>query len=158
MKEIIAFRWNVANLNVKVESASFLRRVCRSRILSLYDHTIPKWSLDQKGNRSAAIGRCSANSSNDFIPPSLYEFTLFRQRERERERERENSKYYTVTNGSAAFDTLQAPIPHIRECYICIHKLITFVTLLHIITPQWPIASEFIREQSHFIESNKNNR
>ena len=61
------------------------------------------------------------------------------------------SKYYTVTNGSAAFDTLQAPIPHITEYYICVHKLITFLTLLHLITPQWPIASEFIREQSHFI-------
>ena len=56
-----------------------------------------------------------------------------------------------VTNGSAAFDTLQAPIPQIRVCYIGIHKLITFVTLLHLITPQRPIASEFIREQSHFI-------
>ena len=44
------------------------------------------------------------------------------------------SKYYTVTNGSAAFDTLQAPIPHITVYYICIHKLITFVTLLHLIT------------------------
>ena len=61
------------------------------------------------------------------------------------------SKYYTVTNGSAAFDKLQAPIPHITVYYICIHKLITFVTLLHLITPQWPITSEFIREQSHFI-------
>ena len=39
------------------------------------------------------------------------------------------SKYYTVTNGSAAFDPLQAPIPHITVYYICIHKLITFVTL-----------------------------
>ena len=39
-------------------------------------------------------------------------------------------------NGSAAFDTLQAPIPHITVYYICIHKLITFVTLLHLITPQ----------------------
>ena len=37
---------------------------------------------------------------------------------------------FTVTNGSAAFDTLQAPIPHIIVYYICIHKLITFVTLL----------------------------
>ena len=46
------------------------------------------------------------------------------------------SKYYTVTNGSAAFDTLQAPITHITVHYICIHKLITFVTLLHLITPQ----------------------
>ena len=46
------------------------------------------------------------------------------------------SKYYTVTHGSAAFDTLQAPIPHITVYYICIHKLITFVTLLHLITPQ----------------------
>ena len=60
-------------------------------------------------------------------------------------------KYYTVTNGSAASDTLQAPIPHITVYYICIHKLISFVTLLHLITAQWPIASEFIREQSHFI-------
>ena len=61
------------------------------------------------------------------------------------------SKYYTVTNGSAAFDTLQAPIPHITVYYISIHKLTTFVTLLHLITTQWPIASEFIREQSHFM-------
>ena len=61
------------------------------------------------------------------------------------------SKYYTVTNGSAAFDKGQAPIPHITVYYICIHKLITFVTLLHLITHQWPIASEFIREQAHFI-------
>ena len=43
---------------------------------------------------------------------------------------------YTVTNGCAAFDTLQAPIPHITVYYICIHKQITFVTLLHLITPQ----------------------
>ena len=61
------------------------------------------------------------------------------------------SKYYTVTNGSAAFDTLQAPIPHITVYYICIHKLITFVTSLQLITPQWHIASEIIKEQSHFI-------
>ena len=61
------------------------------------------------------------------------------------------SKYYTVANGSAAFDALQAPIPHITVYYICIHKVITFVTLLLLITPPWPIASEFIREQSHFI-------
>ena len=53
--------------------------------------------------------------------------------------------YYTVTNGSAAFDTLQTPIPHITVYYIFIHKLITSVTLLHLITPQCPIASEFIR-------------
>ena len=46
------------------------------------------------------------------------------------------SKYYTVTNGSAAFDTLQEPIPHIAVYNTCIHKLITFVTLLNIITPQ----------------------
>ena len=46
------------------------------------------------------------------------------------------STYYTVTNDSAAFDTLQEPIPHITVYYICIHKLITFVTLLHLITPQ----------------------
>ena len=49
---------------------------------------------------------------------------------------RYTSKYYTVTNGSAAFDTLQAPIPHITVYYICIQKVITFVTLLHLITPQ----------------------
>ena len=61
------------------------------------------------------------------------------------------STYYTVTNGSAAFDSLQAPIPHIPVYHICIHKLIRFVTLLHLITPQRPIATEFIREQSHFI-------
>ena len=61
------------------------------------------------------------------------------------------SKYYTVTIGSAAFDSLQAPITHITVYYICIHNLITFVTLFHLITPQWPFASEFIREQSHFI-------
>ena len=36
------------------------------------------------------------------------------------------SKYYKVTNGSAAFDTLQAPISHNRVYYTCIHKLITF--------------------------------
>ena len=46
------------------------------------------------------------------------------------------SKYYMVTNGSAVFDTLQAPFPHITVYYICIHKLITFVTLLHLITSQ----------------------
>ena len=46
------------------------------------------------------------------------------------------SKYDTVTNGSAAFDELQAPIQHITVYKICIHKLITFVTLLHLITPQ----------------------
>ena len=46
------------------------------------------------------------------------------------------STYYTVTNGSAALVTLQAPIPHITVYYICIRKLITFETLLHLITPQ----------------------
>ena len=40
------------------------------------------------------------------------------------------------TIGSAGFDTLQAPIPHITVYNICIHKLITIVTLLHLITPQ----------------------
>ena len=61
------------------------------------------------------------------------------------------SKYYTVSDGSAAFDILLAPIPHITVYCICTHKLITFVILLHLITPQWPIASEIIWEQSHFI-------
>ena len=46
------------------------------------------------------------------------------------------SKYHMVTNGSSAFDTLQAPIPHSTVYYISIHKLITFVTLLHLVTPQ----------------------
>ena len=46
------------------------------------------------------------------------------------------SKYYTATNGSAAFDTLQAPIPHITVYYTFLQKVITFVTLLHLITPQ----------------------
>ena len=46
------------------------------------------------------------------------------------------SKYYTVSNGSVAFDTLGAPIPHITLYYIRIHKLIMFETLLHLITPQ----------------------
>ena len=46
------------------------------------------------------------------------------------------SNYYTVINGSAAFDTLQEPIPQITVYYICIHKLITFVTLLDLITTQ----------------------
>ena len=59
--------------------------------------------------------------------------------------------FRSITNGSAAFDTLQAPNSHITVFYICIHKLITFVTLLHLITTQSHIASEFIWEQSHFI-------
>ena len=45
-------------------------------------------------------------------------------------------KYSTVTNGSAAFDTLQPPIRLITVYYICIHELIMFVTILHLITPQ----------------------
>ena len=57
------------------------------------------------------------------------------------------SKYYTVTNGSAAFDTLQAPNQHITVYNICIHKLITFMTLLQLITTQLPIPSDIIREQ-----------
>ena len=40
------------------------------------------------------------------------------------------SMYYTVTNGSAAFDTVQAPLPHITVYYICIHKLITFFDII----------------------------
>ena len=62
------------------------------------------------------------------------------------------STHYTFTNGSSAFDTLQVLIPHITLYYICENILITFVTVLHLITPQWPIEQEFIREQSHFIE------
>ena len=56
------------------------------------------------------------------------------------------STYNTVTNGYAGFDTLQATIPHITVYCICIHKLITFVTVLHLITPQGHIAAELIRE------------
>ena len=44
--------------------------------------------------------------------------------------------FRSITHGSAAFDTLQASIPHITVYDICIHKLTTFVTLLHLITPQ----------------------
>ena len=61
------------------------------------------------------------------------------------------STYYTVTNGSAAFEILQVRIPPIRVYYICSHILITIGTLLHLTTPQWHIASVFITEQSHFI-------
>ena len=61
------------------------------------------------------------------------------------------STYYTFTNGSAAFDTLQVRIPHITVYNICRLILITFVTLLHLITPQWPNESEIIRKRSHFI-------
>ena len=46
------------------------------------------------------------------------------------------SNYYTATNGSAAFNTLQAPITHITVYYIYIDRLIKFVTLLHLITHQ----------------------
>ena len=46
------------------------------------------------------------------------------------------SKYYTVTNGSAAFDELQVRIPHITVYYICRDILITSVTVLPLITPQ----------------------
>ena len=64
---------------------------------------------------------------------------------------RYTSTCYTFTNGSAAFDTLQERIPHITVYYICRDTLITFVTVLNLITPQWAFESEFIREQSHFI-------
>ena len=46
------------------------------------------------------------------------------------------STYYTFTNGSAAFDTLQLRIPLITVHNIGKHILITFVTVLHINTPQ----------------------
>ena len=54
------------------------------------------------------------------------------------------SKYYKVPHGSAAFDTLQAPIPHITVYYICRHILITFVTVLRLITPHDPFSRNFI--------------
>ena len=44
--------------------------------------------------------------------------------------------YYTVTNGTAAFHTLQVPVPHITVYYIFIHILVTYVTILHLITQQ----------------------
>ena len=47
------------------------------------------------------------------------------------------SKYYTVTNGAAAFDTLQASSPHITVYYICIHKLITYYFSCLIIRVLW---------------------
>ena len=65
------------------------------------------------------------------------------------------SKYYTVANGSAAFDTLQAPIPHITVYYICIHKLITFVTLLHF---NDPLRRNIIGNTRILSRSNTNNR
>ena len=68
------------------------------------------------------------------------------------------STYYKFTNGSAAFDTLQVRIPHITVYYICRHILITFVTVLHLITPQWHIDSEFIRNSRIFSRSNTNVR
>ena len=45
------------------------------------------------------------------------------------------SKYYTVTNGSAAFETQQVRIPHITVYYLRSHILATLVTLLQLITP-----------------------
>ena len=44
---------------------------------------------------------------------------------------RHNSKYYTDTNGSAAFDTLESPVPHIRVYYICkqTNHVYDFITL-----------------------------
>ena len=45
------------------------------------------------------------------------------------------STYYTVANGSVAFDTLQQRLPHIRVYYICSHILTTFVNILHLIKP-----------------------
>ena len=68
------------------------------------------------------------------------------------------SKYYTVTNGSAALDALKAPIPHITVYYMCIHKLITFVTLFHLITPQWPISSNLLGNSRILSRSYTNNR
>ena len=46
------------------------------------------------------------------------------------------STNYTVTNGSAAFETLQDRILLIPVYNICRHILITIGTLLHLITPQ----------------------
>ena len=45
------------------------------------------------------------------------------------------SKYYTVTNGSAAFETQQVRIPHITVYYLRRHILTTLETILHLITP-----------------------
>ena len=68
------------------------------------------------------------------------------------------SKYYTVTNFSAAFGTLQAPIPHITVYYICIHQLITFVTLLRLIKPQDPMRRNLLGNSCILLRSNTNNR
>ena len=65
------------------------------------------------------------------------------------------SKYYTVTKGSAAFETLQAPIPHITLYYICIHKLITFVSLLHL---KDPLRRNLLGNSLILSRSNTNNR
>ena len=46
---------------------------------------------------------------------------------------RSTTRLQTVLQHS---NTLQEPIPHITLYHIDIHKLITFVTLLHLITPQ----------------------
>ena len=68
------------------------------------------------------------------------------------------SKYCTATNGSAAFYTLQAPIPHITVYYICIHKLITFVTLLHLFHLNDPLRRNLVGNSRILSRSNTNNR
>ena len=45
------------------------------------------------------------------------------------------SKYYTVTNGSAALETQQVSIPHITIYYLRRHILTTLLTILLLITP-----------------------
>ena len=46
------------------------------------------------------------------------------------------STYYTFTNGSAAFDTLQQRILHITVHNICKRIIITYVTVLLLNRPQ----------------------
>ena len=61
------------------------------------------------------------------------------------------STYYTVTNGSAAFETQQVRVPHITFYYLRRHILTTLVTILHLITASLPIESESIREPMYSI-------
>ena len=68
------------------------------------------------------------------------------------------SKYYTVRNGSAACDTLQAPITHITVYYICINKLITFLTLLQLITPNDQLRRNLLGNSCILSRSNTNYR
>ena len=68
------------------------------------------------------------------------------------------STYYTFTNGSAAFDTLQLRILHIRVHNICKRTLITFVTLLHIINLNDPLSRNLLCNSLILSRSNAKDR